>query len=146
MRLVPSALVFLAFGCGATPHRELPSDSAPIATCVPPADSSAPKFSELFERYFAPGTPGHCATAHCHGNPGANEWVCGDSPDTCYRGMVQVGLIDAKNPAHSAIADPKESPLIWVNPSGDMPFDATTPLPEGRDAIVAWVAACAPND
>jgi hypothetical protein len=146
MRFVVLPCVLLGIGCGATPHRNLPSDSAPIATCVPPTDGTAPTYSELFTRYFAPGTPGHCATAHCHANPGANDWVCGDTPDSCYRGMVKVGLIDPQNPTHSAIADANESPLVWVNASGDMPFDAIAPLPEGRDAILAWVAACAQND
>jgi hypothetical protein len=60
--------------------------------------------------------------------------------------MVQVGLIDVKNPSASLIGDLSESPLSWINPTGDMPFDKTGPFPEGRDAILAWVAACAPND
>jgi hypothetical protein len=60
--------------------------------------------------------------------------------------MVQVGLINPKNPAASMLGNPTQSPLSWVNPTGNMPFDATGEFPAGRDAIVAWVAACALND
>jgi hypothetical protein len=60
--------------------------------------------------------------------------------------MVRAGLINVTNPAHSALGDPQRSPISWVNPGGDMPFDSNTPEPEARDAILAWVAACAPND
>lgn len=133
-------------GCGATPRRDPAPEPVPSVACVPPANASAPTYGELFTRYFAAGTPGHCATAHCHGTTGPNAWLCGDSADSCYRGMVKVGLIDLQNPAHSSIADPEQSALSWVNPSGDMPFDAAGPLPEARDAITAWVAACALND
>jgi hypothetical protein len=150
MKLVPLALALASFGCGATPRRDEPPEPIPspatASVCVPPADAAAPTYGELFTRYFAPGTPGHCATAHCHGSVGANEWVCGDTADSCYRGMVKVGLINPQNPTRSAIANPEQSPLTWVNPSGDMPFDDVGPLPEARDAISAWVAACALND
>jgi hypothetical protein len=140
------ALVLVLAGCGGTerqPTGPLPKNEP---ACTPSSDASAPSYSELYARYFAVGTPGHCAAAHCHGAPGANVWSCGDSPASCYDGMVHAGLIDVADPARSLIADPQRSPLAWVNQAGDMPFDASTPLPEGRDAILAWVAACAPND
>jgi hypothetical protein len=57
--------------------------------------------------------------------------------------MVEVGLVNPKRPLASLIANPHQSPLSWVNPTGDMPFDAVMPFPEGRDAVEAWVAACA---
>jgi hypothetical protein len=138
------ALVFTACGGAERPLTEPAPQHEPA--CTPAADASAPAYSDLYTRYFAVGTPGHCAAAHCHGAPGANVWSCGDSPATCYDGMVHAGLISVTEPARSLIADPQRSPLSWVNPAGDMPFDASTPLPEARDAIVAWVAACAPND
>jgi hypothetical protein len=148
MRLVPLIAALLSVGCGATPHRDAPptSEASPAVACVPAANTQAPTYTELYTRYFAAGTPGHCSAAHCHGTVGANDWVCGDSPDSCYHGMVKVGLIDTKNPLRSSIGDPNESPLAWVNASGDMPFDAASPLPEARDAITAWVNACAQND
>jgi len=104
-------------------------------------------YTELFAKFFAPGTPGHCATAGCHADPGHNVWLCGTTKDTCYPGMVAVGLIDPKNPTKSMIADPSLSPLTWIDPTGgNMPFDAPGPNPAGRDAILAWVAAGAQNN
>jgi hypothetical protein len=107
---------------------------------------SAPTYTELFDRYFAKGTPGHCATAGCHASPGFNVWLCGDTKDSCYAGMVEVGLVDPQHPLASLLSNPTQSPLAWINPTGSMPFDMPAPLPAGRDAILAWVAACAPND
>lgn len=116
------------------------------APCVPPAAGTAPTYSELFAKYFAPGTPGHCATDGCHAGADYNVWLCGLTKDSCYQGMTIVRLIDPENPTASQIADPRSSPLSWINPSGPMPYDATGSFPEGRDAILAWVAACAQND
>jgi len=74
-------------------------------------------------------------------------WLCGDSKSSCYAGMVSVGLVDPADPVHSLIGDERRSPLSWIDPAGgNMPFDHTGEFPEGRDAILAWVAACAPND
>jgi hypothetical protein len=113
--------------------------------CTPPANSTAPTYTELFTRYFAQGTPGHCATAECHFDS-SNGWACGTSKDTCYAGMLSVDLINPGNPKTSVIGDPKNSPLRWINPNGPMPQDAAMAFPEGRDAILAWVAACAQNN
>ncbi|HTQ06764.1 MAG TPA: hypothetical protein VMI54_23065 [Polyangiaceae bacterium] len=143
--LAPSLLFVLA-ACGSTDRQPTGQFPQRAPACVPAADAAAPAFSDLYARYFAVGTPGHCAAAHCHGAPGANVWSCGDSAATCYEGMVHAGLVNPADPAHSLLADPQRSPLLWVNPSGDMPFDTSAPDPEARDAILAWVAACAPND
>ena len=100
----------------------------------------------LFAEYFAPETPGHCATSGCHADPGHNVWLCA-TRDTCYRGMVQVGLIDPDDPTRSAIADPSRSPLTWVNAAGgNMPLDAQNANAEARDAITTWIAAGALNN
>ena len=117
-----------------------------IASCVPSAP--APTYSELFTKYFAPGTPGHCANNGCHGGPSFYIWECGLTKDSCYRGMssAMARLIDTQNPAASQIGDPKSSPISWVNPGGQMPYDTPGAFPEGRDAILAWVAACAQNN
>jgi hypothetical protein len=119
---------------------------AEAAPCIPPADGVAPTYTELFTQYFAPTTAGHCATAGCHADPNHDTWLCGDSAATCYSGMVQIRLIDPKDPTTSMIGDPSRSSLSWVNPTGDMPFDGTGAFPAGRDAIVAWVAACAQDN
>jgi hypothetical protein len=146
MKRLLFALALGAAACGGTERQPTGLFPQQAAACTPATDASAPAYSELYADYFAAGTPGHCATSHCHGAPGANVWTCGDSPSSCYDGMVRAGLIDVGEPARSLIADPQRSPLLWVNPAGDMPFDSSTPLPAARDAILAWVAACAPND
>ncbi len=114
----------------------------------PPVDAApAPRYSELFERYFAPDTPGHCATAGCHADPGHTVWRCGPTKDDCYVGMSEVGLIGEATPAHSAIVDPRRSPLSWINPSGgNMPLDAQLSNDAAAEALRAWVAAGGQND
>lgn len=104
-----------------------------------------PTYTELFTRFFAPGTPGHCANAACHLDD-SNGWACGTTKDTCYAGMVSIELINPANPKLSLIGDPRNSPINWISVSGPMPQDAVMPFPEGRDAILAWVAAGAPNN
>jgi hypothetical protein len=119
-----------------------------VAACGADTAETPPTYSELYTRYFAPGTPGHCAMAGCHGDPMHNIWLCGTTKDTCYAGMTSVdaGLVNTLVPSASLIADPVNSPLSWVNPFGPMPMDTPGPFPEGRDAILAWIAAGAPND
>jgi hypothetical protein len=120
--------------------------AAPAATESELHAADAPTYEELFETYFAPGTPGHCATAGCHADPGHNVWLCMNK-DECYLGMVSVGLVNTSDPARSEIADPHRSPLTWINPAGgNMPLDAQGDNDAGRAAIQAWVAAGAKND
>ena len=140
--IVAGSLVCLFMNaCGASP------DVATVSEPALPDAGPAPTYTQLFNDYFAPGKPGHCATSGCHADPGHNVWLCGTTKDSCYAGMVGVGLIDPANPTHSSIADPVRSPLTWFNMAGgNMPFDAQGENPEGRDAISAWVAAGAQNN
>lgn len=119
-----------------------------VAACGADTPDPPPTYSELYARYFAPGTPGHCANDGCHGGAHYTIWLCGTTKDTCYAGMTSpdAGLINPAVPRLSLITDPASSPLSWINPNGSMPFDGPRPFPEGRDAIVAWVVAGAPND
>ena len=128
------------------PRTDPPPTDPSSVRCTPPSDGVAPTYTELFDQFFAKGKPGHCATGGCHANPGFNEWLCGDTKDSCYTGMVEVGLVNPTDPAASLIGNTTQSPLSWINPTGNMPFDAPGPFPAGRDAILAWVAACARND
>ncbi|MEO6600782.1 MAG: hypothetical protein ABIQ16_12970 [Polyangiaceae bacterium] len=129
------------FACGSSPDPETPGPMGPIDGGL------APRYSELFDTYFAPGTSGHCASAGCHADPGHTVWRCGPSKDDCYDGMVTVGLIEPAQPSHSAIVDVHRSPLVWINPAGgNMPLDAQLANAAGREAIIAWVAAGALND
>ena len=118
---------------------------AACGTDDPGPPPTPPTYTELFTKYFATGTPGHCANALCHFDD-RNGWACGTNKDTCYAGMVSIELINPANPKLSMIGDPKNSSITWINPNGAMPQDAIKPFPEGRDAILAWVAAGAPNN
>ena len=119
-----------------------------VAACGVDTADPPPTYSELYTRYFAPGTPGHCAMAGCHGDPGHMIWLCGTTKDTCYAGMTspEARLINLATPTASLIRDPVNSPLSWFNRNGAMPYDRPGPFPEGRDAILAWIAAGARND
>jgi hypothetical protein len=137
-----AALVVVA-ACGS--DGGTPAPDAPSGACVPPKDGTAPTYSELYTKYFAAGTPGHCATSLCHLDS-SNGWACGTDKNTCYAGMVSINIIRPASPLLSSIADPKISPLRWFNPNGPMPQDTPGPFTEGRDAIKAWVDACAQNN
>ena len=143
MHTTPSTALLLSLlvtACASPPASEVAR--APGDASLLPAQ--APSYAELFDTYFARGTPGHCATAGCHADPGHNVWLCMDE-ESCYRGMVEVGLIDPAQPTRSAIVDPHRSPLTWINPrSGNMPLDAQGEDPDGKAALEAWIAAGAP--
>ena len=136
----------LVAACGSS-GGTAPDAAAPDAAvkCVPP-NNTAPTYTELYTKYFALGTPGHCATPGCHDDPDHTVWLCGKTKDSCYAGMVNIGLINPSNPTTSLIGNSTSSDLSWVNPNGPMPFDGPGPFPEGRDAVLAWVAACAQNN
>lgn len=126
-----------------------PAEATPLSEAGAPFEDAgpAPTYTELFAKFFAPGTRGHCATTGCHADPDHNVWLCGTTKETCYAGMVAVGLIDPAHPQQSMIAVPSRSPLVWINSAGgNMPLDAQNPDPAGRDAITAWVRAGAPNN
>ena len=140
-RVASVVLGLAVIGCGSSAN-EMTADAPP---CVPPTDGSAPTYTELYTNYFADGMPGHCAKSGCHLTD-VHGWACGTTKDSCYQGMVGVGLVDPSNPTASVLANAKSSPLNWINPDGPMPQDAPKPFPAGRDAILAWVAACALNN
>ncbi|HET7503840.1 MAG TPA: hypothetical protein VFK02_22620, partial [Kofleriaceae bacterium] len=97
------AVLVIASGCGTDT-----ADPDARAPCVAPATGSSPTFTQLYTKYFASGTPGHCATGGCHlSEADSTGWVCGTSKATCYQGMVGIGLIDTQFPQFSVIADPK---------------------------------------
>ena len=110
-----------------------------------PDAAPAPTYTELYTKYFAVGTPGHCAMSTCHADS-LNGWTCGADKNTCHNGRVSIGSINPSNPKASSIGDQVMSILQWINPNGIMPFDAIMPFPEGGDAIKAWVAAGAQNN
>ena len=144
IRFVFAAVVGLTVGCTGIGAATTNPDAG--GGGGPPDLQPAPTYSALFGALFDVGTPGHCATAGCHADPGHHVWLCGTTRETCYRGMVAAGLVSASDPVHSVIADPANSPLSWINPNGPMPFDAAGPNPAARAMIVEWVAAGANDD
>jgi hypothetical protein len=137
------ALLLAAFPAACSASSDPSGSDTPLSVDA----AKAPGYSELFDAYFAPGTPGHCATAGCHADPGHTVWRCGPTKDDCYAGMSEIGLIDSATPAHSAIVDPHRSPLTWINPDGgNMPLDAQGANSNAAEALRAWVAAGARND
>lgn len=136
--------LWITAACGGSAAASDPDANAP---CEP--SSNAPTYSQLYTKYFAVGTPGHCATDGCHNGAGFNIWFCGSDKNTCYQGMTGTlsgPLVDPAHPAMSLIIDRQTSPLSWFNPGGPMPFDAMGPFPEGAAAIHAWVCNGAKND
>lgn len=145
MRVVFAAVVGLVLvGCNGIRAADINPDAGGAGG--PPDLAPAPSFAQIYTSLFAVGTPGHCAMAGCHGDPGHHVWLCGTTKESCYRGLVGGGLVSPADPTRSLIADPANSPLSWINPNGPMPFMATGPNPTARDAIVEWVAAGAHDD
>ncbi len=136
--------VTLAVGCRGIPLATTAGDAG--GEIGPPDLSPPPTYATIFSALLDAGTPGHCATAGCHADPGHHLWLCGTNKESCYRGLVGVGLIDPHAPTHSLIADPENSPLSWINPNGPMPFDSPGANPTARAMIIEWVAAGAHED
>src|SRR5262249_21339309 len=100
-----AAAMLVVAACGA--------DAASVPACVP--SSTAPTYSQLYTKYFAVDTPGHCANNLCHGGAQFTIWLCGNDKDTCYQGMTSAasGLIDTMMPNASLMIDARSSPLSW---------------------------------
>jgi hypothetical protein len=138
------AALALAAGCGGTENTAPDARPDALSMCDPTLPSLT--YTQLYTRYFATGTPGHCANEDCHGDVSYNSWSCGSNKDKCFTGMLNYGLINTGMPLSSRLGDPGSSPLQWINRNGPMPADDIRQFPEGRDAILAWIAACAPNN
>ena len=129
--------------------------AAPAPTAAADAAPSlpAPKgntWSYLYATYFAgtsaAATPGHCGASRCHLNT-FHGFRCGPDGNTCYAGMVGVGLINPAQPTSSLIGQTNNSPLVWTDPAnGIMPLDEAKPNPQGAADILAWLDAGATND
>jgi hypothetical protein len=133
-------LLWIVAACGSSGNAG-PGPDAPAGP--------APTYSELYTKYFAIGTHGHCATGGCHNGGDFNIWFCGNTKDTCYQGMTSAAsgpLVNPSNPMGSLIIDPRNSPLSWINANGPMPQDAPGAFPEGAAAIRAWIADGAKNN
>ncbi len=120
-------------------------DGAPV---LPPPEGNT--WSYLYEHYFSgtstAQTPGHCGEGRCHYNL-FHGFRCGADGNTCYAGMVGVGIVNPSDPARSRIGSFTSSPLVWVNLTGGvMPLDNAYPNPQAAADILAWLDAGATND
>lgn len=161
LRLPHATLAALALaGCGAAPG-VAPAHPAPAGhaeTAAPPPASTvvarapaiavaapepvtedapsvpAPRWTELYARYFGPGTSGGCGrAAACH----AKEM--GDAT-SMYEWLKTRGYLAGPQ---SAFASARNSPLRWFG--GSMPPRGTNDDQGARD-VAAWVAAGASAD
>jgi hypothetical protein len=125
-------------------------DAAPPASPGPqplPDGGPAPTWTELYQLYFGPNTPGNCGNPNnnCHANAN-NHFACGATQDSCYQGLVAGNLVLPSAPMTSPIADPTVTPLSWYGSGGNMPDEKSTPDQAAADAVSAWVYAGAQNN
>jgi hypothetical protein len=76
----------------------------------------------------------------------ASGFVCGDTKDDCFNGLVKAGLINTSTPSSSVLGAPASSPLSWYGQGGPMPQDDPMTNAAGAAAITAWINAGAQND
>jgi outer membrane protein assembly factor BamB len=127
-------------------HRAAP-DAGSTDGSPPPADAAVhdagppPTWTELYTKYFRPGTAGHCANCHASQQGG---FLAGTTKQSFYNGLVQSGLITPGSQAASSVFGSSGSPLSWFG--GSMPLDAPNSNPAAAAAVTAWLADGAPNN
>ena len=121
------------------------ADAAPPPRTLPPPMGNT--WSYLYGTYIAgASSPGHCGKAGCHQKV-FHGFKCGEDKDTCYAGLVAVGVVNPSAPARSTLVDPAASVLYWVNPdTGIMPLDNAHADDQAAADFTAWVLASATND
>ena len=109
----------------------------------------------VYNTYFAgtttDATAGHCG--ECHGSTTLGGFLCGTDKDSCYAGLVSVGMITPASAVASPLANPDQSPLAWfgrpTTPPGVlafMPTDLVVTNPPAVAALCGWVQAGAHDD
>jgi hypothetical protein len=104
----------------------------------------APTFTQLYNTYLGPGTPGHCNNAGCHASTPRGGFLCGTTKSSCYAGLVSAGLVTPGPNAASSPLGSDQSPLAWFG--GGMPLDDPSPNDTAAAAVTAWLAAGALNN
>ena len=110
--------------------------SAPPSTgCTPAAaPATAPTFTAIYTKYFAPGAPADCATGgacHAQFKTEAGAWSF----------LLQYGQVGTTPPE---LTDPNASWLVWYG--GLMPETGTPCNPQAMADLNAWAAAGGKND
>jgi hypothetical protein len=137
--LLGGTLAILLAACSGGVDSPPPDADAGQLDAPPVADAPPMTWSQLYAAYFGPSTPGHCSeSSSCH-LMSQGGFMCGTTPDSCYKGMVAAALVDPAHPTMSALADPNLSPLAWFG--GNMPRDMPGANAEAARDVAAWVAA-----
>lgn len=113
---------------------------------TPPVDAGGPPptWTQIYNTYLGPGTPGHCSgTGGCHTST-RGGFKCGTNKADCYDGLVAAGLVSPNDPAASPLGIVGQSPLVWLG--GGMPLDNAAANPQAAAAVQAWVNAGAPEN
>jgi PQQ-like domain len=118
---------------GRTVPKDAGRDSGPLPRVT---------FTELYQNWLGPQTPGHCGNVGCHQTL-RGGFKCGDSKASCFDGLVASGLVLPAMPKASRIGA-SDSPLSWFG--GGMPLDNPVLDPKGADAVTSWLTSGAKND
>jgi PQQ-like domain len=142
-------VVYGLLGSGAAVDAGAPIDSGiadagRVDANRPPDAGTQPRvtFTELYQNWIGPQTPGHCSNTSCHQNL-RGGFRCGDSKASCFQGLVTAGLVLPANPKASRLGA-SDSPLSWFG--GGMPLDNPVANPKGAAAVTNWLANGAKND
>ncbi len=108
-------------------------------------------FSDVYENWLGPSTPGHCSDTYCHNlstskGSKASGFVCGSTKTDCFNGLVKAGLVNTATPGSSVLGTPASTPLSWYGQGGGMPADEAMTNAAGAAAITAWINAGAQDD
>ncbi len=115
------------------------AETDPEDSGAPVSGPTAPTWTEIYDNYFADGTPGHCGD--CHANKGI---AVGTTKTSFYNALVSSQLVDLTTPADSVLGLSPGSPLSWFG--GSMPKDDPSPNPAAAKAITAWLQDGAKNN
>ncbi|MFO0678876.1 MAG: hypothetical protein U0169_20275 [Polyangiaceae bacterium] len=110
-----------------------------------PDGGPTPTWTQIYDRYFGPGSLGHCGDANCHREEG-DQFKCGTTKDECYQGLVNKDLILVADPRRSRLVNRVRTPLAWYGTVGQMPKNEVRVNKTAADEIDAWVAGGAKKD
>jgi hypothetical protein len=96
--------------------------------------SQAPTWTQLYNAYFAAGTPGNCAQAGCH-----QSYMT--SPSATFSWLQSQGQVGSAQPA---LTDPSSSCLTWLG--GDMPPGGPETDPDAEKDFDLWLKAGAKDN
>ncbi len=147
---------------GVGPGGQMIADGGAPDASAPPSDAgthdggsdggpAAGTFSDVYDNWLGPNTPGHCSDTYCHKlstSKGsiASGFICGGTKTDCFDGLVKGGLVNTMSPSSSVLGTPSSTPLSWFGQGGAMPADEAMTNAAGAAAITAWIKAGAQDD